>query len=98
MTSNILHHLRELQVAWRRQDFVFTSTQSEQYSILLQARRERVRGFYETGRVFKGSKAAADKIRDEAEAANPVVEGSRRLNQFDKCPPFCPYGWEGFIV
>jgi hypothetical protein len=47
MTSNILHHLRELQVAWRRQDFVFTSTQSEQYSILLQARRERVRGFYE---------------------------------------------------
>ena len=74
MTSNILHHLRELQVAWRRQDFVFTSTQSEQYSILLQARRERVRGFYETGRVFKGSKAAADKIRDEAEAANPVVE------------------------
>jgi hypothetical protein len=55
MTSNILHHLRELQVAWRRQDFVFTSTQSEQYSILLQARRERVRGFYETGRVFKGS-------------------------------------------
>ena len=53
MTSNILHHLRELQVAWRRQDFVFTSTQSEQYSILLQARRERVRGFYEEGRVFK---------------------------------------------
>ena len=74
MTSNILHHLRELQVAWRRQDFVFTSTQSEQYSILLQARRERVRGFYETGRVFKGSKASADKIRDEAEAANPTVE------------------------
>ena len=74
MTSNILHHLRELQVAWRRQDFVFTSTQSEQYSILLQARRERVRGFYETGRVFKGSKAAADKIRDEELKANPVVE------------------------
>ena len=72
MTSNILHHLRELQVAWRRQDFVFTSTQSEQYSILLQARRERVLGFYAEGRVFKGSKASADKIRDEAEAANPV--------------------------
>jgi hypothetical protein len=39
------------------------------------ARREQVvRGFYETGRVFKGSKASADKIRDEAEAANPTVE------------------------
>ena len=74
MTSNILHHLRELQVAWRRQDFVFTGKQTEEYSILLQARRERVRGFYETGRVFRGSKAAADKIRDEELKANPVVE------------------------
>ena len=74
MTSNILHHLRELQVAWRRQDFVFTSTQSEQYSILLQARRERVLGFHKDGRVFRGSKASADKIRDEELKANPVVE------------------------
>lgn len=72
MTSNILQHLRELQIAWRRQEFVFTNKQTEEYSILLDARRQRVRGFYETGRVFKGSKAAADKIRDEAEAANPV--------------------------
>ena len=74
MTSNILHHLNDLKNAWRRQDFVLTGKQTEEYSILLQARRERVRGFYEEGRVFKGSKAAADKIRDEAEAANPVVE------------------------
>ena len=74
MTSNILHHLNDLKNAWRRQDFVFTSTQSEQYSILLQARRERVLGFYAEGRVFKGSKAAADKIRDEEQKANPVVE------------------------
>ena len=74
MTSNILHHLRELQVAWRRQDFVFTGKQQEEYDILVAARRQVVRGFYETGRVFKGSKASADKIRDEAEAANPVVE------------------------
>jgi hypothetical protein len=78
MTSNILHHLRELQTAWRRQDFVFTNKQTEEYSILLDARRQRVRGFYEEGRVFKGSKASADKIRDEelaaAEAANPTVE------------------------
>jgi hypothetical protein len=74
MTSNILHHLRELQVAWRRQDFVLTGKQTEEYSILLQARRERVLGFYAEGRVFKGSKAAADKIRDEELKANPVVE------------------------
>ena len=74
MTSNILHHLRELQVAWRRQDFVLTGKQTEEYSILLQARRERVLGFYAEGRVFMGSKAAADKIRDEELKANPVVE------------------------
>jgi hypothetical protein len=74
MTSNILHHLRELQSAWRKQDFNLTKQQTEEYNILLTARRQRVRGFYETGRVFKGSKAAFDKENAEAEAANPVVE------------------------
>ena len=64
--------MRELQDAWRRQEFVFTNKQTEEYSILLAARRQVVRGFYETGRVFKGSKASADKIRDEEEKANPV--------------------------
>jgi hypothetical protein len=65
MTSNILHHINELKDAWRRQDMTYTKQQREAYSILLQARRERVRGFYAEGRVFKGSKASADKIRDE---------------------------------
>ena len=74
MTSNILHHLRELQVAWRRQNFVLTGKQQEEYDILVAARRQRVRGFYAENRVFKGSKAAADKIRDEEQKANPVVE------------------------
>jgi hypothetical protein len=72
MTSNILHHMRDLQIKWRQQDFSFDKSQTEEYSILLQARRERVRGFYAEGRVFKGSKASADKIRDEEEKANPV--------------------------
>jgi|TARA_R110000868_G_C10794759_1_gene756618 hypothetical protein len=72
MTSNIIHHLRELQDAWRRQEFVFTNKQTEEYDILVAARRQVVRGFYETGRVFKGSKAAFDKENAEAEAANPV--------------------------
>ena len=70
MTSNILQHLRELQLKWRQQDMTFTKSQSEEYSILLQARRERVRGFYAEGRVFKGSKASADKLALE----NQVLE------------------------
>ncbi len=71
MTSNILHHLNDLKDAWRRQDMTFTKQQSEEYSILLQARRERVLGFHKDGRVFRGSKASADKIRDEEQKANP---------------------------
>ena len=65
MTSNILHHLRELQVKWSQQDMTFTKQQQEAYDILLQARRERVLGFHKEGRVFKGSKAAADKLAQE---------------------------------
>ncbi len=67
MTSNILHHLNELKTAWRRQDFIFTRQQQEEYDMLLQARRERVRGFYAEGKVFKGSKAAFDKENAAAE-------------------------------
>jgi hypothetical protein len=70
MTSNILHHLRDLQIKWRQQDMTYNKSQREEYDILLQARRERVRGFYAEGRVFKGSKAAADKLALE----NQVVE------------------------
>jgi hypothetical protein len=70
MTSNILHHLRELQLKWRQQDMTFSKQQREEYDILLQARREKVLEFYAEGRVFKGSKAAADKLALE----NQVVE------------------------
>ncbi len=70
MTSNILHHINELKDAWRRQDMTFTKQQQESYDMLLQARRERVLGFHKDGRVFKGSKAAFDKLALE----NQVVE------------------------
>jgi hypothetical protein len=73
MTSNILHHLRELQIAWRRQNFVLTGKQTEEYDILVAARRQRVRGFYAENRVFKGSRAAYDKELAAAEAANPTL-------------------------
>ena len=74
MTSHVLHHLRELQTAWRKQDFKLTRQQQEEYDILLTARRERVRGFYAEDRVFKGSKASADKIRDEEQKENPQLQ------------------------
>ena len=62
MTSNILHHLRELQTEWRRQDFTFTKQQQEEYDILLLARRERVKQFYAEGRVSKGGRSKEEDI------------------------------------
>jgi hypothetical protein len=64
-TVNVLPHLEELKNAWRKQDFKFSSTQNEEYQMLLQARRERVRWFYETGQVCKVSKSAQDKLKED---------------------------------
>jgi hypothetical protein len=64
-TVNVLSHLNELKETFRRQDFKFTPAQQEQYDILLQARRERVKWFYETDRVCKISKSAQDKLKED---------------------------------
>ena len=63
-TVNVLPHIKELKDAWRRQDFTFTKQQQEEYDLLIAARRERVKWFYETDRVCKISKSAQDKLRD----------------------------------
>ena len=48
-TVNVLPHLVELrEKTWREQDFRFTKEQQEEYDMLLQARKERVRFFYES--------------------------------------------------
>lgn len=53
-TVDVLPHIRELKDAWRRQDFKFSASQKEEYDLLIATRRERVKWFYETGRVSKG--------------------------------------------
>ena len=58
--ANVLPHIKELKDAWRKQDFVFTKQQIEEYELLLQTRRERVKQFYDEGRVFKGSYKAKE--------------------------------------
>ena len=50
-TVNVLPHLEELRKVWKQQDFRFTKEQQEEYDILLQARKERVKFFYESNRV-----------------------------------------------
>ena len=61
-TVNVLPHLKELKDAWRKQDFKFTKQQQEEYNILIVARRERVRYFYDNGLVSKGGKSKDDTI------------------------------------
>ena len=57
---NVLPHIKELNEAWRKQDFVFTKQQQEEYDLLLATRRERVKQLYKEGRVFKGSYKAKE--------------------------------------
>ena len=56
MTSQILHHLRELQTEWRKNDFNLSSSQQEKYDLLLYARRDRIKELYKKGKVSKGRK------------------------------------------
>ena len=55
-TVNVLPHLNELRDTWRQQNFTFTKDQQDQYDMLIQARRERVRWFYENNREQVGPK------------------------------------------
>ncbi len=58
--ANVLPHINELKDAWRKQDFILSKQQQEEYDLLIATRRERVRQLYAEGRVFKGSYKAKE--------------------------------------
>ena len=65
-TVNVLPHLEDLRKTWREQDFRFTKDQQDQYDMLMQARKERVRWFYETKRVQVGPKVTKkEEVQEE---------------------------------
>lgn len=64
-TPNVPPYLKELRDTWRRQDFRFTKEQQAEYDMLLNARRERVKYFYDNDLVCKVSKSAMDKLKEE---------------------------------
>lgn len=64
-TVNVLPHIFELRETWRRQDFKYTKEQQEQYDLLVAARRERVKYFYDNDLVCKISKSAQDKLKED---------------------------------
>ena len=49
----ILKEMRELNEAWRRQNFSYTNEQQKKYDELLKLRRERVKEMYKNGQVYK---------------------------------------------
>ena len=54
LSSKVLKEIQELRVAWRRQNFHYTSEQSRRYEELKQLRRKIVQQFYKDDRVWIG--------------------------------------------
>ena len=52
-SSEVLFELRELKVAWKKQNFVFSEGQQIRYDNLLQKRRDFVKSWYKDGLVYK---------------------------------------------
>lgn len=69
-TVNVLPHLQELRATWKVQDFRFTKDQQEQYDMLMQARRERVKYFYENNLVQKGPRVEKKTVEVQEDQDN----------------------------
>ena len=69
-TVNVLPHLEDLRKTWRQQDFRFNKDQQEKYDMLVQARRERVKFFYESNRVQVGPKVVkkAEPVQEDQDS------------------------------
>ena len=50
-----LREIRELRDTWRKQNFVFSTTQQAKYDNLLERRREIVKYYYDNNLVYKAS-------------------------------------------
>ena len=67
--AQVLKRMTELRELWRKQNFVFSKEQQEEYDTLLKLRRERVKYFYDNDLVSKGTPKKVDKTT--AKAATP---------------------------
>ena len=54
-SSEVLNEIRDLKDTWRKQNFVFTSTQQTKFDNLLEKRRDIVKSYYENNLVYKAS-------------------------------------------
>ena len=63
--AEVLKQLKEYKEQWRKQGFIFTKDQQEDYNRLLKLRRERVKHFYATGNVSKGGLRKKEEEKEE---------------------------------
>ena len=52
-SSEVLHEIRDLKDTWRKQNFVFSSTQQAKFDNLLEQRRDIVKSYYKNNLVYK---------------------------------------------
>ena len=52
-SSEVLHEHRDLKDAWRKQNFVYSTTQQTKYDSLLKQRRDTVKSYYKNNLVYK---------------------------------------------
>jgi len=52
-SSEVLHELRDLKDTWRKQNFVYSTTQQTKYDSLLKQRRDIVKSYYKDNLVYK---------------------------------------------
>ena len=54
MTSTeVLHQLKDLKEAWKKQNFVYSTTQQAKFDNLLKQRRDTVKSYYKNNLVYK---------------------------------------------
>ena len=54
-SSELLHEIRDLKDTWRKQNFVFSTTQQAKFDNLLEQRRDIVKSYYKNNLVYKAS-------------------------------------------
>jgi len=54
-SSEVLHEIRDLKDTWRKQNFVFSTTQQAKFDNLLEQRRDIVKSYYKNNLVYKAS-------------------------------------------
>ena len=54
-SSEVLHEIRDLKDTWRKQNFVFSTTQQAKFDNLLEQRRDIVKSYYKNNLVYKAT-------------------------------------------